>query len=93
MDRLRLEAAFSIMRRLDEAKQSLQTFNAFIKDCERGNFDEAIKCVTLGSWNLDRDEREALRGEVLIELRKMLDARVVKVQNKIKDLEAEFEAL
>jgi len=81
------------MRRLDEAKQSLQTFNAFIKDCERGHFDEAIKCVTLGSWNLDRDEREALRGEVLIELRKMLDARVVKVQNKIKDLEAEFEAL
>ena len=81
------------MRRLDEAKQSLQTFNAYIKDCERGNFDEAIKCVTLGSWNLDRDEREALRGEVLIALRKMIDERVVKVQNKIKDLEAEFEAL
>ena len=93
MELSRLEAACSIMRRLDESKQSLQTFNSFIKDCERGNFDEAIKCVTLGSWNIDRDEREALRGEVLIELRKMLDARVVKTQQKIKDLEAEFEAL
>ena len=93
MELSRLEAACSIMRRLDEAKQSLQTFNSFIKDCERGNFDEAIKCVTIGSWNLDRDEREALRGEVLIELRKMLDARVVKTQHKITDLEKEFEAL
>jgi len=90
MELSKLEEACRIMRKLDEAKQSLQTFNSFIKDCERGNFDGAIKCVTLGSWNLDRDEREALRGKVLIELRKMLDACAVQVQNKIKDLEKEF---
>lgn len=93
MELSRLEAACDIMRRLNEAKDSLQTFNSFIEDCERGDFDEAIKCVTIGSWNLDRDEREALRGEVLIELRKMLDAHAVKTQQKIKDLETEFEAL
>ena len=88
-----MESACSIMRRLEEEKQSLQTLNSFIKECERGNFDEAIKCVTHGYWNLDRDEREALRSDLLIELRKMLDARVVKTQQKITYLEKEFEAL
>lgn len=81
------------MRQLDKEKQSIQTFDSFIGLCERDNFDEAIKCVTIGSWNLDREDREALRSEVLVALHKMLEERRAKVKQKVFDLEKEFEEL